>query len=55
MHVIESVEPERVPASSTSDARLWIGMDDRGVELVVALDLEDSVVIIHVMPTSLRR
>ncbi len=54
MHVINSVEPERVPASSASDARLvWIGRDDRGVKLqIVALDLVDAVV---VMPTSLRR
>ena len=57
MHVINSVEPEQVPASATSDARLaWIGRDDRGVELeIVALDLPDAVVVIHVMPTSLRR
>jgi len=57
MHVINSVEPEHVPASSTSDARLvWIGADDRGVELeIVALDLEDAAVVIHVMPTRPRR
>lgn len=57
MHVIESVEPEHLPASPTLDARLvWIGPDDRGVELeIVALDLEDEVIVIHVMPTSLRR
>ena len=57
MHVIASVEPLRVPASPPSDARLvWVGIDDRGIELeIVALDLEDAVVVIHVMPTSLRR
>lgn len=57
MHVIISTEPVRVPASETSDARLvWIGLDDRGIELeIVALDLDDAVVVIHVMPTSLRR
>lgn len=55
--VIASVEPQRVPASDEADARLvWIGPDDRGVELeIVALDLHDAVVVIHVMPTSLRR
>jgi hypothetical protein len=39
------------------DARLvWIGLDDRGIELeIVALDRTDDVVVIHVMPTSLRR
>jgi hypothetical protein len=57
MYVINSVEPEHVPATATTDARLvWIGDDDRGVELeIVALDLPDAVVIIHVMPTSLRK
>ncbi len=57
MHVIRSVEPSHVPASSSSDARLvWIGTDDRGIELeIVALDREDAVVVIHVMPTRLRR
>jgi hypothetical protein len=40
-----------------ADARLvWIGMDDRGIELeIVALDMEEAVVVIHVMPTYLRR
>jgi hypothetical protein len=57
MHVIRTVEPERVPATSVADARLvWIGPDDRGVELeIVALYLDGAVVVIHVMLTSLRR
>jgi hypothetical protein len=57
MYLIGSTEPVRVPASADADARLvWIGPDDRGIELeIVALDLEDAVVVIHVMPTSLRR
>jgi len=57
MHVIASTEPTSVPASGTTDARLvWIGRDDRGIELeIVALDREDAVVVIRVMPTSLRR
>lgn len=57
MHVITTVEPSRVPATEVADARLvWIGADDRGVELqIVALDLHDAVVVIHVMPTSQRR
>jgi hypothetical protein len=57
MHVINSTVPVRVPASADSDARLvWIGPDDRGIELeIVALDLGDEVIVIHVMPTSLRR
>jgi hypothetical protein len=57
LHVVDTVDPEQVPATSTADARLvWIGEDDRGVELeIVALDLPDAVVVIHVMPTKLRR
>lgn len=57
MHVITTTTPDRVPASDIADARLvWIGADDRGIELeIVALDLEDAIVVIHVMPTSLRR
>jgi hypothetical protein len=44
-------------SGGTADARLvWIGDDDRGIELeIVALDLDDQIVVIHVMPTSLRR
>ena len=57
MYVIDSTEAVRVPASAGTDARLvWIGLDDRRIELeIVALDLEDAVVVIHVMPTGLRR
>jgi hypothetical protein len=45
-----------VPAEEGLDQRLvWIGEDDRGIELeIVALDLPDAVVVIHVMPTALR-
>ena len=57
MHVITTVEPPAVPATEVAVARLvWIGRDDRGIELeIVALDLDEAVVIIHVMPTDLRR
>jgi len=57
MFVIDSVAPDHVSATATADARLvWIGEDDRGIELeIVALDLADAVVVIHVMPTALRR
>lgn len=45
------------PATPTLDARLvWVGKDDRGIELeIVALDLPDAIVVIHVMPRELRR
>ena len=57
MHVISTTDPVRVPATANLDARLvWIGADDRGIELeIVALDLPDAIVVIHVMPTALRR
>lgn len=57
MHVMSAGAPEPVPATDQFDARLvWVGEDDRGVELeVIALDLPDALVVIHVFPTSLRR
>jgi hypothetical protein len=57
MHVINTVDPTPIPATDLADARLlWIGPDDRGVELeIVALDLPDEWLEIHVMPTALRR
>ena len=56
-HVITSTEPSVVPTEEGLDQRLvWVGEDDRGIELeIVALDLPDAVVVIHVMPTELRR
>lgn len=55
--MIHSVTPVKIAATAIHDARLvWIGMDDRGIELeIVALDLPDGVVVLHVMPTALRR
>jgi hypothetical protein len=57
MHVTTTSVPEQIPASDIADARLaWIGTDDRGIEPeIVALDLPDAVVAVHIMPTSLRR
>lgn len=57
LYVMTTVKPERAPAEGDKDARLeWVGIDGRGVELeVVALDLPGEIVVIHVMPTALRR
>lgn len=57
MHVISTTAPIRIPATKDVEARLvWIGEDDRGIELeIVALDLPNALVVIHVMPTALRR
>ena len=51
------VEPVRIPATPDLDPRLvWIGPDDRGLELrVVALDLPEEIIVIHVMPTDLKK
>ncbi len=56
-HVMTTTEPVPIPPTETLDARLvWIGKDDRGVELeIVALDLPDAIIVIHVMPTELGR
>ena len=37
-------------------AVLYVGTDDRGIELeIVAVDVPDGFLVIHVMPTALRR
>jgi len=56
MHVIETVSPSNVAAAGEFDARkIWLGPDDRGVELeIVAVVLPGELLIIHVMPTALR-
>ena len=50
-------EPIPIPASEERDAQLyWVGLDDRRIELeIAALDLADAIVVIHVMPTALRK
>lgn len=57
LYVITTYEPSVVAATAGLDARLyWVGVDDRGVELeVIALDLPLEIVVIHVMPTQLKR
>lgn len=57
IYVMTTVEPEPVLVIGGLDPRLrWEGADSRGVELeIVALDLPGEIVVIHVMPTALRR
>lgn len=45
------------PSTDDLDARIeWIGADDRGVELeIIAVELPDLWLVIHVMPTALKR
>lgn len=57
MHDITATDPVNIAAHSGLDARLvWVGVDDRGIELeIIALDLPQAIIVIHVMPTALRR
>jgi len=57
MHVIKNNTPRDVPEVDEFDARkVWLGADDRGVDLeIVAVVLPDELLIIHVMPSALRR
>jgi len=57
LHVISRGGYTVVPADDDADERLlWVGEDDRGVELeVLAIRLPDLLLVIHVMPTHYRR
>ncbi|GGP03319.1 hypothetical protein GCM10012278_14060 [Nonomuraea glycinis] len=58
LYVIRSGPPAIVPATDPDleDRWVWIGPYDRGIELEVIGILADKyLVIIHVMPTALRR
>ncbi len=55
-YVMSTVQPTESITTTGSAALLWIGTDDRGVELrIVAAVLPDLYLVIHVMPTALRR
>lgn len=57
LHVIHTATHIRYPPTDDLDARIeWIGADDRNVELeIIAVELPDLWLVIHVMPTALRR
>ncbi|HEY3717416.1 MAG TPA: hypothetical protein VGL39_23065 [Jatrophihabitantaceae bacterium] len=53
---MNTVTPIATTTNSGNQALLWVGLDDRGIELeVIAAVLPDMAVVIHVMPTELRR
>jgi hypothetical protein len=53
---MSTVTPTESTTSSGNRALLWIGADDRGVELeVVAAVLSNLYLVVHVIPTALRR
>lgn len=54
-HVIETVIPEVIPATDRDEHWRWVGPDDRGIELEIEAAVTDVLLIIHVMPTALRR
>lgn len=58
LYVMERSEPHLVPATreDRSDEYLWVGLDDRGIELeVVAVERPDCLLVIHAMPTHYHR
>jgi hypothetical protein len=52
--VIAGTEPTELPADDERDDRLvWVGLDDRGLELeVIAAIKPDCMLVFHVRPTS---
>ena len=57
LHVLANYDSVTVQRMGLDESRmLWIGKDSRGLELeVVALDLPDYLLVIHVMPRDFRR
>ena len=57
LHVMNTSEPEVIPADDTmNERRLWIGADDRGLDLeIIAIVEPDYLLVIHVMPHHFRR
>jgi hypothetical protein len=57
LFVLERFEPlAELPSDGDDQKLLWIGLDYRGLELeVIAVKLSDCILVIHVMPVSLRR
>ncbi len=56
LHVIRTNAGDLTTARGGDAAITWLGQDDRGLELeVLALVDGEDLVVIHVMPTALRR
>jgi hypothetical protein len=55
--VIENNVAIRMPGQNEFEHRLfWVGVDDRGLELEIAgIELEDEILVVHVMPMNFRR
>lgn len=56
LHVMNAVEPTIGESSRGEELRVWVGPDERGVELEIAAVVRpDCLLVLHVMPTALRR
>ena len=57
LHVLEHHQPTILLTLNSDETKLlWIGKDARGLELeVVAVELTEYLLVIHVMPRSFRR
>ena len=52
----EAVMAEAPDESGKAHRLIWVGRDDRGLELaVIAIEIGETLLVIHVMPTSFRR
>lgn len=55
-HVLATVTPVSITTKQGDAGWLHVGPDDRGLELeVVAVIIRDGLLVIHAMPTALRR
>ncbi|MGQ0776814.1 MAG: hypothetical protein ACT4NY_20750 [Pseudonocardiales bacterium] len=53
---MNTAEPITTTTKAGNEALLWIGPDDRGVQLeIIAAVVADMYLVVHVMPTALRR
>lgn len=54
-HVINTTKPIAITTADGSNGLLWVGPDDRGLELeIVAVVLPELYLVIHAMPTTLK-
>lgn len=54
--VMSTTTPQEVTTATGNPAPLWVGLDDRGIELeIIAAVLPNQYLVVHVMPTALRR
>ena len=52
----EAIREMASDGSGKADRLMWVGSDDRGLELeVIAIELGETLLVIHVMPMSFRR